>query len=551
MAKGKANFSLSGLLCDLGDKILFCPPSEFRTASPEENEKKRDSRLLPYKMKVKTALSKMTEQSAVLAAVRGGIRWFLSLKIRSFAVFFFACGFVQILSFFLGSVRGDWGREDNLLFGVVQMLLTLICSFARGDVTGALKRSFLHKGVLGPLVGLHSWQYPVQKSHDGIVWMLLIGLGTGALSFFLSPVWILYGLIFLTVALFLFFCPEAGLVIGAFGGLFLPRTLLYVFACLTLISFVFKCCLGKRSLVLSPMDLLVLLFFLPFLSVGSASPVAGAFFLFFLYFAASGLLRTVDGIGRFFDALCLGGVFLALMMLAREGIALAFPGAFLRFPDLGRLFFVLPTEENGILIAMLCPLLLGQIRRTASVGKRFGSLLSLILCLPALFVVRESNVWLALFVSATVFFVFSFRPGLLIACITGLLTMIAFRLLPTELLVRILSFFGMDAGSLVLSGEREQSFLALLRNGGVIWLLLFASVVLWFFYECVRFCTKTTETGLHPSVLGALCSVTVFCCVTVQELFPDWRALCLVALLLAVPAASRRAAIREEVRLPY
>ena len=552
MAKEKKHFSLSGSLCELGERILFAPSVAFRVETEEKQENKLAQRLLPYKQKVKLALSKMAEQSGVLSSIRFGIRWFLSLKIRSFAVFFFACGFVQILSFFVGAQTESGAAEQNLLFGVAQMVLTLICSFSRGDVVSALKRSFLHKRILSPLVGMQSWQYPSVTSHDSIAWMLLFGLIFGILSFFLSPLLLLNAFLYAATVLFILHYTEAGLILCAFGGYFLPSRALYFIMMITLLSFCVKCCLGKRSLVFSWMDAPVLLFFLPFLSGSGPQEFSGAWLFFFLYFITGGLVRTVDGVGRLIRTLCVGAILFSLLILSREGILAVFPDAFVRFPDLEMVFFLHPTEQNGMLAAMACPLILGEMRHFTGIGRKIGSLIAFCICVGALAVVKSSTLWATLILGLFLFVIFSYRMGLTAVCVTGLISILAFRLLPVSLLRRILFFFGMNRETLFFPGERAQGFFALLRDaGGWIWIVLFVAVFLWFIYENVRFCRESTVQNLHPLVLGTICSAVIFVLVATQEIPLDPRSLGLFTLLLSVPCAARRAAKREEVRLPY
>ena len=187
--KMKKLFSPSMLLYSLGEGVHFAPASEF-SSSYKETEKSSNSLsafLLPYAKKIKNALAKTAEQSAVLGVLRFLIRRFFTLRIRSLGVFFFVCGFLQIVLYFaLSLVSGYSPDAAGLLFGVVQILLTLLCSFTRGDVADALKRSFLFRSILSPLLGVKEWQIPGGKSRDNPVWMLLWGAVLGILSVFVS-----------------------------------------------------------------------------------------------------------------------------------------------------------------------------------------------------------------------------------------------------------------------------------------------------------------------------------------------------------------------------
>ncbi|MBR7165095.1 MAG: hypothetical protein IKD18_02340, partial [Clostridia bacterium] len=191
MARKKNGFSLAAWLYELGGLIRFAPEASFSTsAPPSERENGRlHNFLLPYKKKAKSALAKGAEQSALLTLLRRFLRGLFTLRVRSFGIFFFSCGFLQIVSYFAASlIPGYEPQGANLLFGVAQLFLTLMCAFARGDVSDALRRSFLFRRILRHFFGVQEWQIPGGKSWDFLVGMLVIGVLTGALSLFVSPV---------------------------------------------------------------------------------------------------------------------------------------------------------------------------------------------------------------------------------------------------------------------------------------------------------------------------------------------------------------------------
>ena len=103
MAKGRPTVSFSHLLYRLGKAIHFVPASAFAPPQSEPEEKKWEKPFFASRLKMKTALAKMCEQSFFLGLYAAFFRAFFTTRIRSFGVLFFSCGFLQILSYFWAS----------------------------------------------------------------------------------------------------------------------------------------------------------------------------------------------------------------------------------------------------------------------------------------------------------------------------------------------------------------------------------------------------------------------------------------------------------------
>lgn len=551
MARKKNGFSLAAWLYELGGLIRFAPEASFSTsAPPSERENGRlHNFLLPYKKKAKSALAKGAEQSALLTLLRRFLRGLFTLRVRSFGIFFFSCGFLQIVSYFAASLLPGYEPQGaNLLFGVAQLFLTLMCAFARGDVSDALRRSFLFRRILRHFFGVQEWQIPGGKSWDFLVGMLVIGVLTGALSLFVSPVKVLCFVLILAFALLVFYFPEAGVISCAMGTMFLPQQVLWALIVLTLMAFLFKCAVGKRSLVFSPMDPVALFFFLPFLPLSKGGEAPGFFSLFFLLLLVSGLIRTLSGLKSLLAAVTATARILAVFVVIRRCVELLFPSVFLQSYGLHKFFFVNPDASNGILFAMTIPLVLGEMR--AAEKGRGWHFLGLLVQGAALFFVENSTIWLAAVLGVVIWVLFAYRAGLLLLCMTGLASITVLRLLPVKISAWLLGLFGVGRSG-TYSGGVSRSLLQFFMDEGGIWLILFFALLGLFIYETVRFCTRTTKSEIHSLVLGVLCSVITFFICSVQHLPAAHNSFALFTVLLALPAAAKRAACREEVRLPY
>ncbi len=555
MAKDGKFPSLSRFLIQVGEGALFRPASTFSSHRAEEEKAEKTGWLKGklYGRKVKSTLASLWEQSFFAGCLHGFVLRFFTLRLRSLGVLFFSCGFLQILSYFLfSSVFGVSGREENLLFGVVLIFLTLICSFARGDVAEGLKKSFLFRGVLRPIFGIQDWQIPSGTSRDGLWGVFLSGLVLGLFSVLISPIKVIQLLLALAVTLFVFWRPEAGMVLCATLLFFLPLSLFCALTLIVAVSFLIKCAVGRRSLSFSLLDPAMLLALIPLLFAESSRAYFLFPTLFALYFCTSCLLKTLDGMHRLFYAQSLVGLFFSLSLCLRQALLFFSPTLFLRFPEAGSLLFVHPQVESGALLALLCPWTLAAARSAFSSGKRLVCLLSFVSLLGGLAVVRSSGVWLAAFVGVAVFLLFSYRFTLLGILMGGMGLITLFQVLPEEMSAKILAVFGIFNGVTVESLSPGQGlFSTLFSVAGPLGCLVLGFLLVLFVIGVYRFGANTTRADIHPLVLGALSSGASFFALGVQALSFDHRLLAFFALLCALPTAAQRACHREEVRLPY
>jgi len=221
MANQEKRGLFSHYLLLAGEAIQFRPLRSF-SSSLHKDEKKRiwSDRLIPYKLKIKTALARAAEQSLALTGIKRAQRDFFTARVRSFGVLFFSCGFFQILSYFLKDTLPLLsGGADNLILGVAMIFLTLLCSFSRGDVNYALERSFLFRAILRPIFGVGEWEIPKGQSNENLTVMFLSGIVMALIAVAVSPSFLVVLLGSLVLTLFVFARPEAGLICSA---VFLP-----------------------------------------------------------------------------------------------------------------------------------------------------------------------------------------------------------------------------------------------------------------------------------------------------------------------------------------
>jgi len=556
MKKDKTVRSFSHLLVRWNESFLFRPFASFLPAffqSGTEEKREKAPFLHAPVLKVKTALAKMAEQSFLLQALQLLIRNFFTTRIRSFGVLFFSCGFLQALSFFLRDyVPFFSGNEENLLFGVVMIFLTLLCSFSRGDVGDALKRSFFFRGFLRPFFGVQEHHIPSGKGRENVAEMLFWGITLAVFSVFLSPSRVFFLCLFAFYLLFVLFKPEAGLVFLTILFLFLPFSKLVFLTIFTVFSFFIKCAVGKRSVVVSPLPFAVLVAAFPLCAVFDTAALPLVVALFFLSLLILGLCRTTDFLQRLLLALSFGALLCGALILVRQAFTALYPAVFHRFPNLETILFLLPEKTLGGLSAILCPVILGACRSFEMGVKRGVCLLALLLNFGGMFLVGDSSVWLAALLGTLLFFLFSYRFSLLLIVMSTLSFVCVRNFLPEEWVRSFLALFGFGEKADAFSFFSQVCFFRQwFAHSGVFGALALIALLAVFLWSILRFSRIAIQEGIYPVVLGALVSAFIFLFLGATRIPFDYRIVFLFVLQITLPEAALRACRREEVRLPY
>ena len=545
MAKGRPTVSFSHLLYQLGNAIHFVPVSAFAPPRSEPEEQKREKLFLAYRLKIKTALAKTCEQSFFLGLYAAFLRSFFTTRVRAFGVLFFSCGFLQILSYFLGRyLPFAAGDENNLIFGVTLIFLTLLCSFTRGEVKDVLKKSFLYRGILDPLLGTERWEFPTGRGGDHFLVMLLSGFVLAFFAVIFSPVAVFSVLLLLVLILFIFHLPEAGLVTVGFGFFFISFRVTAFLTALTLIAFLCKCAVGRRSVIASAWDCIVFASLLPLL-FSDQSRLLGLV-LASLYLVSLGLLRTLAGIRRFLTALTAGGVLASVMMIARYVSETFFEKFILRFPRVDEILFFGTEVQNLIPLALACPLAMGLFQSGKKSTEVIVSPFVFLIFVAAVFCGESVLVWISLLIALAFQNMMTHRFALVWYVILGFVVVICRNLIPPKWLHEAFTLLGFTTEK-----KTDGSVLSVLGVGNVFGFLILAVLLSYFICCVIRFARHSTRPKAYPHVRGAVGSAVAFVIMIFGGVAADERALVLFVLLLALPRASLICSKREEIRLPY
>lgn len=546
MAKGRSIGSFSHFLYTVGNAIHFAPASAFAPPRTEKEGNEREKPFFAYRLKMKTALAKMCEQSFFVGLYSAFLKFFFTTRVRAFGILLFSCGFLQILSYFLaGFLSVAAGDENNLIFGVALVFLSLLCSFTRGDVKDVLKKSFFYRGFLAPLFGSEGWEFPSGRSNEHFLAMILTGALLAFFTVVFSPFSMLLAALFLMLTMFVFYQPEAGLVLVALTFFCVSLRVTLFLTVLTLVSFLCKCAVGKRTLVFSWMDAPVLVALLPLLFSEKSRLLCLA--LGTLYFLALGLLRTLASIRRLMCALMLGGVFSSVMILARYVFSGFFSEVLFRYPNLDKLLFLEAGESLLAPVVMVFPLAVGFFRSHRTTAGLFFSPIVFLMYFGAVFCGGSALLWVALVIALAVQSVLNYRFALFWHVAFGFVLIICLNVVPTEWLGYASALFGFTS-----SGEKTgEGVLSLLGMGNAIGILILAVLLGVFVFFVIRFSAKATRAEVFPHVLGGACGMIAFVVMSFGGVAADEKTILFLALLLALPRVALICAKREEIRLPY
>ncbi len=556
MAKNGKIRSLSHFLYEVGGKILFQPAETFATAGKEAADsglEYKPKHFQNQKLKIKVALAKAKEQSFFAEQVTHLVQKLFTTRIRSFGVLFFSCGFLQILSYFLGSALSFFpGEVENLLFGVCLVFLTLFCSFSRGDLSDAMRHSFFFRRIVQSVFGIEEWRLPAGRSGDRVWTMLLSGVILAVFSVLFSPTRVLLFLAAVLLSAFILYKPEAGLVLSVVSLLLFDFGLLWYPLVLTLFSFLFKCALGKRSLMFSWSDLIVLAAIFPFSAVGDEKMWYVGICLFCLYYLTRCMIRRTRQLESLLTAVMYVMFCASVVLCLREGIERFAPEMLFRFPKATVILRFLPDEQTGSVFAVLCPFVLGLSGSASSRGKKLLCLITFLGMTAGIAFTGSYGIWLGYFLALAVQFLFSYRSSLIVLMAGGLSFVTAIHIVPVERLRSFFAVFGFGASAKTLSESAAGGlFSSVFRSFGVIGIVLIVGLMALFLFEVFRFKSTVTQSEVFPMILGALASVVCFFALGYQEIAFSERLPALFILLSALPGAAYRASVREETRLPY
>ncbi len=579
MEQGRRKGFLAELLLRTGDAIRFAPKTETLFAEPEKKEEKR-RRFTPafldtaHRLRLKSTVAKAGEQSVLLSAGRRFITAALCARMRSCAILLLFAGLVSAFSYFArNAVTFFAGETEHLVTGITEIVLALWVAFDRMTFAKALKKSAIFRGVLQPLFGVEEWEIPDENVREHPFLAVFLGLALGVLQALFLPSKVLFWLLFAAAMLLTLHKPEAGLFLYA-STLYAGRgALTAAVAAVTWFSFFCKVMVGKRSLRAGKTDLLLIPAVIWILVAGGgAADKITLILLVSLYALSCNLVRTLDQVRRLSLALSVSLGIGAFLSVARELLERLLPSGAWRQMPLPDLF----DRGTMLLLAALCPVLLGTVRSAKKALPRILGLLTLAAVFAAFAFLHDPFLWIALLAGCWIFWILSSRPALLISLLAALAGGAVLPVLPRRALHAVTGVFGFtettfsdlhkdlirSAGRLSRAlpwgtglGSGAEPVTGLYFEVGVVFgvlgMIVFYLLLLSFFFAVAKFARTTTRREIHPLVLGAFCGVLTMLVAGFFMPVSSLSSASLFLLLACFPKIATLACRREEIRLPY
>lgn len=330
---------------------------------------------------LKNRISEAAEGSVILRKTAEFLQKLLYMPMMYYGVFLFSFGLFTTVSqamlyFWLRS--NDVAAALDLFVGLTLVLLSLLVMFKGYDpMMDSLRESIAGRFVIRMMNDRTMPELPRKKHHSAGLFFAA-GMLLGLFTLITPPLWLISRLLFVILALCVFFVPEAGVCALLFALPFLITfsvsaqwsgvSILYIGICMLL-----KVIVGRRSITIDFIDGWVLFFGIVVLSTGykADAHTMGSAMLYGAmisgYFVLSNLLRSEKWITR-----CLVALNLSAFVVSAVGIAN-------HFWQLG-LFFMSEGEDRTAVHYLLVtiPITLVSMLSRATRKGRLGCYFSLI-----------------------------------------------------------------------------------------------------------------------------------------------------------------------------
>ena len=383
---------------------------------------------------IRRGISRGFENSFFLQKLRAFAGSFRRISVRSYGNFWFSYGIFTVLIYFIKQLLAllQSNNYDALIIGIVIALASLPLMTSGETLASATGNSKLLGRLFASGLDFREENFEAKHVASRRVgrWMIVLGMLLGALTFFLSPLYlpILAGVLLLL--LLIFFKPEIGVlfVLALFpflSYLNYPTILLAAMVLITFIAYLFKVLRGKRLLRFEFFDWMVLIFGIVIFFGGRISAGGKASYhaallscsLMIGYFLIVNLMRTKEWIKR-----CLIALLASAFVVSVIGIVQYFYGVLgnqstmdLRyFSNIrGRATSVFSNPNIlGFYLTAIFPIALYFLVMATTFRKRLANLLlcgTMVLCVVLTW---SRGAWLAMLITTMLFFLIHTRKTL-------------------------------------------------------------------------------------------------------------------------------------------
>ena len=334
-------------------------------------------------------IARTVEESYTVHLFHRLIRYLLRCRMRVYGTFLLTFGIYAAVSYLLG-ILGESGTAPTVTLALSAVLIGASLPLLSSNVS--LSRALAQSRLAPPLLsflGIRGEALRVEGEAGRSNVAFAIGMAVGLLSFFVSPLYIVVGLVGIFLAYRVFVTPELGVAALFFCMPFLPTMMLVALVAYIALCLLVKLILGKRRFQLEAVDIAALAFAFALgcggvfsFSSGSLKPAMVLICFLMAYFLTVLLIRTREWLIK-----CVWAAIAASTVVALYGIFQYFSGALSSanawldsemFDNIaGR---AISTLENPNMLAeyliLLIPLAAAQLITDSGAARRICALLS-------------------------------------------------------------------------------------------------------------------------------------------------------------------------------
>ncbi len=273
-------------------------------------------------IKIRNFISRRFDESVILRGADRFRQIFFRLRLRFVGTFLLTFGaYASIITVLVSLFQHEQISVAHLYSGLCAMILSIPLLLSKGNISTALLGSRIGNTLCDYFsVRRESLQEYIFVGHANIAFVL--GVIAGTLTFWISPICVLFGFVAAIGIGIIFALPENGILFASVLLLFTgEKTQLWILS-VTIASYILKLIRGKRSLIFYKRDLFALLMLLTILggvlvnSAGALLPQTVTYILYMcVYFLSTFILYDFRKINRITTALCAAGGVLGAMYL--------------------------------------------------------------------------------------------------------------------------------------------------------------------------------------------------------------------------------------------
>ncbi len=360
--------------------------------------------------KVRRAVSRSFEGSAILRGVRRAAAILPRMTLRSYGMFLFSFGFyVAVVCTIKAIASGGAAFEtDALVSGGLAMLLSVPLLLSGKTLADAVASGKLASYLAFDILGYRREEAERDAGKFSRAdTMFLFGMVAGLLTFLFSPHRILGAVLSLILLYVVGSKPETGLILLFAGFPFLSDGQLSTLIILIIVSYFVKLACGRRTLHIDTADIFMLLFFALFILASAINYGAGTehtgsprrILYIVPYFLVVGLITNKAWRSRLIRALMFGGSALAVVSIFgmfSENIA-SFAGssgsAYVNALVDWACERSADAETASYYLAMMMPVMIAYIARRGEGGKRINTAFFAALTLAAAVLTMSRGIW--------------------------------------------------------------------------------------------------------------------------------------------------------------